>query len=332
MASYGATSDVAKKWAAANSPWAWSSSAGPLSDGAMSAATTGGATLQAPSGLMSGITAGKSCGFGFWLKVSAIPASNSVLINIMNTSQGFNSGGLRINTSTGFLATTGTTTLTGTTNVCDNAWHWVEWVYAFGSSLISALWVDTVQQFNGAYTSGGSQPDTFVFQSITGVTVTIAHLFVCDTLGSALLVSSMPIGPSYFATLRPTGDSSVQFTPSTGVTNYSLINGATPQISNYVSSSTSGNQDTYTYGSLSYSPATVFGAILNSYLANPSYGTIQHNQLIKSSGSTTTGAATFTPPAGNPRVFQISVPTNPNGGGVWTASTINACTPGIKVT
>lgn len=330
--SYAATADLVKKWGMAETPWVWHATNGRTGAGCVQAATTGGARLRTKDYVntpLNGIFA-----YGFWLKISAIPVLSSLVQ--LNDANGSIMGYIKVAATTGFLTLYSMSlslTATGNINVCDNAWHWVE-VYSTIASVTGThkCNVDGTSQWNGSYSpSNFSTVLAFVeFLSMPSATITLDDVMMYDSSGSGMIPATVwPLGTRQIATLRPTSDSSVQFTRSTGATNFSLIDEVNPDVSDYVESGTSNQQDLYGYGDIGFTPAAVNGVMLNGYVHNPNPGGIAFQQSAKSSATTVQGTSTAAPV--NPRIFQEPFVLDPNGSIAWTGAAVDAATFGIKV-
>lgn len=236
---------------------------------------------------------------------------------------------LRRGTNTGTLLATSTATLSAST------WYYFELkatindttgAYDFrinGVTDFSATNVDT----RNAGTSG-------VIDNITtlaggsSITSSWDDLYVCDTSGST---NNNFLGDCRIDTLLPTGDGNyTQFTPSTGTSHYALVDESTPNTTDYNSSATSGNRDSYTYPDLtSLTSQTIYGvqicaAALKSDAGARSLGTMSR---LSSTDKDGTGATLSTS-----QTYICEIQETDPSGSAWTQTNVNAAEFGVKVT
>lgn len=329
--SYATTADLTKKWDIADSGgWAWSSTGGRTGAGCVVGGTTGGKVLRRLS-VFDGATNRKS-GIAFWVKFSGAPAAASDIFKLLDPSNSL-AAALQLSTSgtlNSMFSNDVTTIVAGSANVCDNEWHWVEArMDPNTTNTFSQLWVDGVSQGSGTSFNASSFPSAIQFLSVAGITIYIDDVIACDNVGTYFLSTAFPLGPRQISTLRPNADGATQFTPSSGVSNYALVDEISGDVSDYVESGTSGDQDTYEYSDLGFTPTEINAVMVNSYVQNPNAGTINYQQIAKSNVSTATGASTKTP--SSPKTAQAPFYTDPDTSVAWTAAGVNAAQFGIKV-
>lgn len=138
------------------------------------------------------------------------------------------------------------------------------------------------------------------------------------------------LGERRIEVLRPSADVSVQFTPNSGVTNFSrvnetLIDGDT----SYVSGTNVGDRDLYSLGALSSTPATIDAVTVVAVAEKTDAGTRAIYNSVKSNTTDSDGSS-FTLGSTYQRFDRVML-TNPDGGGSWTASAVNALKVGPKV-
>lgn len=325
--SYSVTADIAKKWAIVGAGWSYQATAGRNGGGALQVTTA--TSLVSASGLFA---ATEMC-IGFWFKASATPSAAATFftnIDAGGSAPGFGlwslttAGLLRVNVGAGFL--------TGATNICDNAWHWIEWdIEQAGSAATAILYIDTIQQFSTLTTTTAALTiDHFQFVGLTGITITLDDILCYNNTAGGPVFSSLPLGPRQISTLRPDADNTQTFARSAGSTNYSLVNEvASDGDTTYVQSGTSGDQDLYEYATFAVDPATINAVMVNSVLVNPNPGTINFQTACKSSATTTLGTSTIAPAAYATKQQQYA--TDPNTGSAWTPNNLAAAQFGIKV-
>lgn len=153
--------------------------------------------------------------------------------------------------------------------------------------------------------------------------------FVCDTAGST---NNNFLGDCRIDALFPNGDGNyTQFTPSTGTTHYTLVDESTPNTTDYNDGASVNDRDSYAMGNLSaLTSQTVYAVQTNVAVLKDDAGSKSVATFIRSSGTNGDGASVplSTSQAYVSQVFE----TNPNGGGAWTESTVNAAEVGVLVT
>ena len=143
--------------------------------------------------------------------------------------------------------------------------------------------------------------------------------------------SSTRLGERRVQTLVPASDVTVQWTPSTGSTNYNLVNTlpvpAAPTAN--VSAQIAGYQDLYTVTPLANSPSVISCVQVRVCAAKDNSATKTIAPVIKSGSTTTVGT---TAAVTNSYLYYIDLYENdPNISGPWSASTVNALQIGQKV-
>jgi hypothetical protein len=154
-------------------------------------------------------------------------------------------------------------------------------------------------------------------------TFTIDDLFAEDTINNR--------GERRVETLRPASDSSVIWTPNSGLTNFSRVNEVLVDgDTSYVQASSVGDRDLYGISPLSSTPAIIdaLGLVSFGLKTDATIRTI-YNSLrsggVDSDGAALNLAATYL------RMDRALLLTNPNGGGAWDAAAVNALLIGPKV-
>lgn len=176
---------------------------------------------------------------------------------------------------------------------------------------------DTIDIFPGLYTGAGSGSHF------------LADVFMMDTTGSTnndFLTTTWRVD-----TLFPSGDGTyLEFTPSTGSTHYDLADESTPNTTDYNSSNTTNQRDTYVMGDVSALNATVYALQVCSALAASGAGSVSAATMIRSAASDAVGTAVaLTTTQTYARDIWES---DPATSVAWTESGINALEAGGKVT
>ncbi len=322
--SYAATGDLANIWTNGGN-WTWSSSAGRNSDGAIVSTTAGSGELLSPNNLWPVSTT--TVGFLAFFKCAATPASQISVLDFYPSNGTTYLGGLVITTS-GFPALRDgglTVRATGSTNICDGSFHWIELKFDYRTSQNQKCYVDGVQQWNTTTTMAGASTDIlrFSFQANTTKALTWSYPIVLSNASPSPQVSDIPIGQLQISTLRPNGDSSVQFSRSTGSTNYTLINEVVPDgDTSYVQDNVSGHVDLYNFDDLSYSPQVISSVQLSTRIKNPGAGTINFKTRCSSQGTTSDTASTASTAAYV--TYRQILDQDPKTSAAWGITNLNA--------
>lgn len=337
---YSASADITRNWNGGSmSGWTYNSTGGILGGGCIRAASVASPSLYTPA--LFNIGQGTQVGGAGWFKASAAPASNSSserLLGLVTNALG-NAGPFINISTTGVLLlknASNSTILTGSTNVCDNAWHFLEFSLAMqsGTTAVCRLYVDTVMNWNGSFTTPGFNGNAVGWflgcTSNASNTYTWDDLFFFDNASPSPQVGDFPMGGKLNTTLRPASDILAQFTPLTGPTNYPNVNEQAPdEDTSYVQSGTSGQADEYLYGALGFNPISISMVQLVTRVKNPSGGTITYKERCHS-GATTSDGPAITAPASYQNSRRI-LNQDPNTSSAWTPSNLASAKFGYTV-
>jgi hypothetical protein len=269
-----------------------------------------------------------------WMKWGGTPGSDKPFIRWTNAAA-TQFGGVGIAT-TGVLkvypwnTSWASALATGTINVCDGGWHYVESECYFADASGSLkVWVDGTLDINfsgDTLTTGTVSQDRIYFGDGVGNAYK-DDILIWDDSGSDLTGNLG--GKAYLMkVLRPTSDASVQFTRSTGATNWSLVDEATLATSDYVEDGTSGHIDRYGFADTGLTTEAVKAVVVEAVAANPGAGSISCKILSELSGTTDESASISVPAVTS--VLQAAFVTKP-GGGAWAMTNVDSATFGIKV-
>jgi hypothetical protein len=239
---------------------------------------------------------------------------------------------LRVNTN-GTVSVYGITQdntliITGTINVCDGNWHWIE---ARAEGGYQALYVDNLAQGTNSQAGTGFVA-YFGLQAIGGSVVnTFDDIVVYDNTAGFPTNGNTPLNARQIITTRPTSDGTCTFsTLSAGTSHFSLVNETVPDgDTTYVQDGTSGDQDLLNMGALGSTPTAITCVMENLYVENPTGGAISVNAVCHSGATTSLGTAVVVPLVY--QTLQFPFPTDPNTSAAWTASGLNAAQFGYKV-
>ena len=238
--------------------------------------------------------------------------------------------GVGMNSNQQYYIYSGSTTLATAPNfISVGSWHYLELEVSIGSSGYANLYVDGLLQasFTG---NTGSGTITSIGLGLFGAQDyqhTINHSY------DDVYVSNVATryGERRVQTQVVTSDVAVQFTPSTGSTNYNLIDTlpvpASPTAN--VFASVAGYQDLYTVAPLANSPSTVSCVQIRVCAAKDNSATKTIAPVMKS-GSTTTVGTTYA--VTNSYLYYTNIyDQNPATSSAWTKDTVNALEIGQKV-
>lgn len=185
---------------------------------------------------------------------------------------------------------------------------------------------------------GGADCDSIEFRGVeggtgTGETTYWDDIYICDTTGS---VNNDFLGPLKIEDLSPDGaGNSTNWSPKTpGNPNYGEVDETPVDFeATYIHSSTAGDKDTYTLENLTYIDDTVIGIQVDlvSRLEDAA-DTYSLAGVVRSGASETVGS--FEQITVTSYVLQAAhtpMDTDPNGGGAFTISSINALEAGLEV-
>ncbi len=150
------------------------------------------------------------------------------------------------NNNTGVLIASSTASMPPAT------WNYIEIKYVFGTTTGEIqVRVDNEVFINstGINTTGtAASINALYLQGMNnGLYTYYDDLYVCDASGTS---NNNFLGPIYVCTMPPTADSSVQMTPSTGTTNFNLVDEPTANTTDYVTATVSNWTDLYAAANL----------------------------------------------------------------------------------
>ncbi len=223
---------------------------------------------------------------------------------------------------------------TATKDLADGNWHYFEWkVFSSATVGTSEVRIDGVAITNltvsGANTLHTITPNLLYlgpnFRTAGEFTdVIFDDVSVIDWSGGAITDFQ---GGRRIWSVYPTGDSTVQYTPDTGATNFSQVNKQPLSTTHNVHDSTSGHQDLYSTGG---SPSATINAVQANAIGKLTSGTSNTQSATIKSSSTTSQGGNVNMAATIGWCFNC-LDLDPNGSIAWTATSVNACLHGQKV-
>jgi hypothetical protein len=131
--------------------------------------------------------------------------------------------------------------------------------------------------------------------------------------------------------LYPSSDGDVdQWTPSTGTAHWSLVDETTPNSTDYVSSSTTGQQDLYGLQDLPATATTVYGVQLGLVAAKSDAGAAAIKTLIKENSVATVGSTAMTLSTSYALYLGGLRTLRPSDGTPWTVTDVNGLQAGAE--
>ena len=337
--SHYATSDVQKKWSSQ------------VTTGVAPAITAGAGRrgssalrLVSPSGASNVtriIDAQASWVLGFAFRVSALFGSTRQIAAFQDA--GTAQCELRLST-TGILSVTrnGSALTSGasTLKLPVGEYVFIEWKVTIADSITAgsckvrvngADWV-TVATGQDTKNTANATADRVVLGvdgSIFGSgNIDFSDIYLCDAAGSA---NNDFLGDRKIETLFPTADGNyTQLTCSTGSSHFALVDENPPNTSDYNSSSTVGNKDTYGMSDLSPAVGAVAGMQINVAALSDDGGAKSIAPTLRS--STTDADGTSQAITAALMIYRSIFETDPATAVAWTGTGLNAAEAGAKVT
>lgn len=218
-----------------------------------------------------------------WWKATTPVGGGSWMIRWSNAAAGQH-GGVQTDAGGHVLAipwgsgAAATAIATGSINVCDGGWHYIETECLFAAAGGSfKVWVDgTLEVAVAGDTLDSGTVSLDVLRVCVSIdTSAIDDVLVWDDTG-ADLTGDLGGRTYLMQTLRPTSDAGVQFARSTGSANYACVDEAQLSTTDYVEDGTSGHVDRYGYGfgDTGLTSEAVKAVIVEAVAANPGAGSI----------------------------------------------------------
>ena len=164
--------------------------------------------------------------------------------------------------------------------------------------------------------------------STTGSQASYDDVYVCNTSGAT---NNDFLGDCRIDTLLPNGDGNyTQFTPSTGVAHYAVVDESTPNTTDYNYSSTSGDRDSYTFPDLTgLVSQTVYGIQINAAALKSDSGSRSLGTMSRLSGTNKDGAGAA---LSTSLAYLSEIQETDPASVAWTEANVNAAEFGVKVT
>ena len=205
-----------------------------------------------------------------------------------------------------------------------NVWYYLELDVVFHATTGSiTLKVNGQTECSGTNLNTGSAADyCWVREATWYGTQDYDDLYVDDSTAR---------GDCRVETIYPTADSSVQWTPGTGSTNYNLVDNPgtiSEGSTDFVETSTATNTDLYTLGNITTTSGSVYAVQSNVYARKTDAGSRTMHSEIKHSGSTSNGSTINLADTG--LIYSDAFANVPGGSG-WTITQVNALEAGFEL-
>jgi hypothetical protein len=243
---------------------------------------------------------------------------------------------LRLNTDGTLYVRRGASTTLGTSTfaLIPNTWYYVEWkiTLAGGTSGATEVRVNNTSRLSlsGVNTLQTANAYANTVRIVTGTSsfsVSYDDIYIFDGTGS---LNNDFAGDSRVELLLPTGaGATTAWTPSAGA-NYTCVDEAAPNSdTDYVSSATAGQTDTYTFGNLSVAGGTVKAVQVSAFHRKDDAGS-RNLALVARPGSTDRLGTTVLVADSYNYATQMWE-TNPDTSAAWTVAEVNAAEFGVRL-
>lgn len=229
----------------------------------------------------------------------------------------------------------GTALGTSTTALVSSVWSFIEVKVVFHSSAgsvnVRVDGADVLSLANVNTLANTSFPGTTQFVlgydgSGSSRTIQYDDLYLCDASGTQ---NNDFLGDVKVTTLSPSANgSSSGMAPSAGTDHAALVDDATPDISDYVSSNVVGATYSWAYGDIAGLPA-VKGVQINTYAAKGDAGIRTYSPIARLGGTIYEGTQVYT--STSPQYGRHVFETNPATSSEWSGSDVNNAEFGVKV-
>lgn len=277
---------------------------------------------------------------GFAWNCQGLPAVNTVIAQMLDS--GTVQVDLRI-TTTGGVQVTRAGTVLGTSSVSTpfvaNTWYYIEWqatidpaagaytvVVTFGGNRTTWLSGAGVNTRN---TANSSSNQVQLASASNTITSNFDDVYVLNSLGT---VNNAMLGECRVLMSLPNADSAVnlQWTPNPGTTHYTNVNESSPNDdTNYNSSLTPGQLDTYKYPSISPTGAIAGVQVTLCERKDDAGARTTAVEYRSGSGTNYAGATNFSPGSNYSMDRQI-YETDPATSAAWLPANVNAGEFGIN--
>jgi hypothetical protein len=335
-----ATADFTKKWSATGGSPTLNASGGRRGGGALQAGSSSGHYLQ------KALTPGASWVVGFSLKFTTLPVAITGIVALFDVTT--LQCDLRVNTDGTLSVTRNGTALTNGTStyvLSPNTEYFIEWKVTIANSIgagtcvvrVNGAVVITVATSQDTQNTANASASMLRFGYASNSTwgsgtTNWDDFYLCDQSGSA--PTNDFLGDCRVDAIFPNGNGNYsQFAGSDGnsVDNYLLVDETTPNTTDYNDGDTVGDRDSYAFGNLAaLTSQTVYAVQVNAAIVKDDAGAKSASTFARSGSTNTDGASAV---LGTSQVYISQIyEADPNGGGAWTETSVNAAEFGVRVT
>lgn len=217
--------------------------------------------------------------------------------------------------------------------VAANKWYFIEVkavIHSTTGSFVMRLNGQEVINFTGNTKNGGTANTIDCVEMVRSNQDGSNHyddLYICDNTGPAPYNTFLNEVRLHALTPNAAG-SSTQFTPSSGA-NYAAVDELPYSATDYVSSGTSGQRDTYQLTDIPANSGNILAVQNNIIAKKTDAANIALKSAIKSGASVYYGADTFL--GGSDGIVTDTRTSDPATGGAWTSSGVNSLEAGFEV-
>ena len=187
-------------------------------------------------------------------------------------------------------------------------------IYMNGDTILDLSSIDTQYATTGIITSVSIQPlKDACFDNI----------YICDDSDG----TPTRLGPLYIEELLPISDITTDWTPSTGVNHFAVVNSFDD--STYLSSTTINNSDVFGFEDLTYLDSNIQGIMQLTRVGIDPLGLRELEYDCYSGANSNSGSVNLVSPVFDSIIHTYTI--DPNTSTSWTVSGVNAATFGIKV-
>lgn len=328
-----ATADIAKKWNSIGSSPAITAGVGRRGGNVLELSTNSRSVTKAFGNISSFV-------LGFAFRVgTALPSGNTYILHFYDTSSAQIS--LQLNQNGTFTVSRAGNFVTGGTSanaISASTWYYIELKATVSDSIAAdscKLKVNGVDWLNVAAgqdlknTSNASVNSFTLFGNGASGSQYIQDLYFLDQTGPAPLNDFL--GDCRIDTVYPDAEGNyLDLTPSTGTSHYALVDEATPNTTDYNSSSTAGQRDSYGFQSVpALAAQTIYGVQVNVAALKDDAGARSLAPFVRHGGVNGDGSAVA---LSTSQAYISSIhPVNPSTGAAWTEAQINAMEAGVLV-
>lgn len=282
---------------------------------------------------------GNEIGVQAALKMDDLDPEN-VLLRVDNNSQSdlcfqihvLSNGSIRLRDSANSIVAT-----SGAGVIVTGVWYYLEvWAtIADSGDVLLKLNGETILNESSVDTSiSATNVDKVTFYAGTAATGNRTYwddIIILDGSGS---INNDLLGDCRIATLLPNADTAQEdWDLSTGSDSYDLINDTIPGIhdedSTYIEEDTVGNETRCEFENSPSDAASIKAVVLSTALRKTDAGQRTARGLINSNGTESVGATRY--PSTDYQTYRDIYETNPDGGGAWSKSAVDALEAGVEV-